>query len=427
MAISGEDALDARGSSNRIDLLIAGPDRERLRVHLKEVDLLTEGTSVPSERRKSRIVGYTVFGLVFLAQFGGLSMACYLYLISRHANAALQARLDALTPNRMELSFGDFSRLYSDEGPARLTEVTYDKTGQAVRLCVESDEPCQFSCEGQALEQTEGCVAVPFPLKDLDEVESKTVLVTHGSKTDSITIRYCPPKLYAALEVESKGTIIIYTTLPRTPRPSSDSGAHIRAQRGELLQLFDREGLALPPRDRTCYVLRTLADILATAPRKSPHLCQLDQGLAILKEICAGRGSAACTTTSIAARDCLLAAGLQARSIFLLSRSTTTPGGPTILVSEEHATNEVCDAGRWSWFDLTLQVFYARSDGDARWLSLWTVYRHLHDPALRGKLLFGVYDPATKQIREVRLAESRPLEENLERFFTADKTLKYVD
>jgi hypothetical protein len=427
MPSKGEDAKVAGDRIHRIDLLISGTDRERLPVHRKEVDLLTEGPRVPSDGRKYRIVGYTLLSLVCLTQLGALSVVSYLYLMSRHANAALQAELAALTPNRMELSFEDFSRLYSEEGPARLTEVTYDKSGQAVRLCVQSDEPCQFSCEGQGLEQTEGCVAVPFPLKDLDEVESKTVLVAHGLKTDSITIRYCPPKLYAAMEVESKGTIIIYTTLPRTARLSSNSGAHIRAQQGELLQLFDRDGLALPPRDRTCYMLRTLADTLATAPRKSSHLCQLDQGLAILKEIRAGRGSAACTTTSIAARDCLLAAGLQARSIFLLSRSTTTPGGPTILLSEEHATNEVCNAGRWSWFDLTLQVFYARSDGDSRWLSLWKVYRHLHDPTLRGKLLFGVYDPATKQIREVRLAESRPLEENLERFFTADKTLKYVD
>jgi hypothetical protein len=362
-----------------------------------------------------------------LAQLAALVAISALYLRSRHANANLQAKLDALTPNRKELSFEDFSQLYSDEGPARLTEVTYDAPEQAVKLCVESDEPCQFSCAGNALKQTEGYVAVPFPLTDLEEVVSKTVRVDQGSRADSITIRYCPPKFYAALGVESKGTIIIYTTLPRSARPSGDLGARIREQQGELLRLFDRDGLALPPRERAGYVLRTLADTLATAPRKASRLCQQDQGLAILEEIRAGRGSAACTTTSIAARDCLLAAGLQARSIFLLSRSTTTPDGPTILMSEEHATNEVFTAGKWSWFDLTLGVFYARSEGDAGWLSLWRVYRHLHDPSRRGKLLFGVYDSATKQIREVRLAESRQLEDNLERFFTADKSLRYVD
>jgi hypothetical protein len=397
----------------RVDILFAEPARESLRV--------------PSGSRRSTVVAYASWSLVCFALVAALGATSYLYLKSRHANAHLQARLDALTSDQMELSFEDFSRLYSDEGPTRLTEVTYDKPAQAVKLCVESEEPCRFSCEGEALQQAEGCVTVPFPLADLDEVVSKTVQVAHGSTVDSITMRYCPPKLYAAMGVENKGTLIIDTTLPRSARSSGDSGARIVAQRGKLLQLFDRVGLALPPRDRACYVLRTLVETLSLAPRKTSRLCQSDQALAIVEEIRAGRGSAACTTTSIAARDCLLAAGLQARSIFLLSRSTTVPDGPTILLSEEHATNEVFTAGKWSWFDLTLGVFYARSDRDNGWLSLWKVYQHLHDPNLRSKLWFGVYDPATKQIREVRLAESSQLAENIDRFFSADKRLKYVD
>src|SRR5262249_1602358 len=177
-----------------------------------------------------------VLSLICLAQLGALGTASYLYLKSRRANANLKARLEDATSNRMELSFGDFGRLYANGGPPRLTDISYDVPEQVVKLFIDGDEPCQFSCAGNALGKAGGCVAVPFPLVDQDGVTSQTVLVVHGSGTDTITIRYYPPKFYGGMGVESKGNLIIDTTLPRSARPSGESASRIREQQAELLK-----------------------------------------------------------------------------------------------------------------------------------------------------------------------------------------------
>jgi hypothetical protein len=134
-----------------------------------------------------------------------------------------------------------------------------------------------------------------------------------------------------------------------------------------------------------------------------------------------------CGSTSIIVRDCLRAAGIPARNVGLVVTGEQIGDSPVVRLSQGHTTNELYIQGRWRWFDAYFQCAYARDTLDGRHLNTWELIDYLGDPARRGRLVFGVYDPARRTIDDRPIDAATELRHTMERLFTADKELVFSE
>lgn len=107
------------------------------------------------------------------------------------------------------------------------------------------------------------------------------------------------------------------------------------------------------------------------------------------------------------------------------------PAGDTegyeVLMATGHTTNEVFDraTGAWIWMDLTWNTFGAYL-GEQGPLNMLEFHRFVNEPARFAALEVEVFDPETRTIERVRLAEHPDLAARANNAFKQDQLFRYM-
>ncbi len=328
---------------------------------------------------------------------------------------------------RLFLNFVDYARLYAPKTSIALTGARLDTTAQSVSLFFDTSEGGVLRCGNRTVPIVDGCANVEFPLDDKPAITRKLLVVVERGRETSLQLEYYPRSFYASHGIDNPGVFLVDTTLARRSADRADQSRLIEADRSKIRSFLGEETLGkLSAKDRAIHVLRKTTDAIEAYPQEMSHLIQGVRGLRIMEQLAAGKGYIACSGKSIVARDYLRAADIPARLIGLKAPKTIADNNVSIYLSEDHTTSEVFIDGKWRWYDPTFKYFYARMDGSDDWLSLWEVFCLLHDPKQRDNLVFGVYDPQTKQLRELKIRNDKTIQQNLSRYLTSDKTLEFL-
>ncbi len=333
-----------------------------------------------------------------------------------------------ITP-RPYLYFADYARLYAPKTSIALTGASLDTTALRVHLSFDASDGCVLRYDNKTVPIVDGCANVEFPLEDKPAIFTKPLVVVERDRETVLKLEYYPRSFYASHGMDNPGVFLVHTTLARRSADRADQSGNIEADRSKIRSFLGEESLGkLSAKDRAIHVLRKTTDAIEVYPQEMSHLLQGSRGLWIMEQLAAGKGYIACSGKSIIARDYLRAADIPARLIALRAPKTTADNNVSIYLSEDHTTSEVFIDGKWRWCDPTFKYFYARTEGsDADdWLSLWEVLCLLHDPKQRDNLVFGVYDPQTNQLRELKIRDDKTIQLNVSRYLTSDKTLEFL-
>lgn len=278
-----------------------------------------------------------------------------------------------------------------------------------------------------------GAADVPLEVEDGAEPSRQRLgVVSALGDVGWITVEYYPARYYESFGSEFPGVIQVVTDLPRATRDLPGEGdwqstpSSVQRARQWSAWADLAKGPATPSGgSRLAQPVDAFMQFLDTQnTTEGRSLCSDEIPSGTMRSLIAdGTCYAWCVGQAAMMRDLLRTAGFPSRRVFLRAPQARLPGGVLVQSSEQHASLEVFDQGRWRWIDPTFRVWEARGP-DGTPLSLRGVFEALANPVSRNSVEFDLMTPSTAQLRTVTLANA-PSELLLAfaRYITTDKVL----
>ena len=274
-------------------------------------------------------------------------------------------------------------------------------------------------------------VEVPLAFNGGERQQLVLRIIRGGVSIGDVTIEYYPRELYAALGVESGGTIQLVTALPyarpaATPTAVQPHEAMAVDHRGWAMA---RDQLGLPTDGSVADSLRALYATFARLDEgaTTAEICPAGSSLATVRRMVGGACRAWCSGYARVTSGYLRSVEVPTSVIHLDGSLGSLANGVRVQSSEAHQTVEWWDGGGWRWTDPTFRLLEARI-GDGPRLSLAEALEALADPALRSELVFTRLDAESGVWRTAPYGAQDPaFNDALARYLTGDKRLIVVD
>jgi hypothetical protein len=268
-----------------------------------------------------------------------------------------------------------------------------------------------------------------IPLDFAGATEPTTVTVSFpGVSSGNLRVTYYPSEYYQTIGAPSQGTIVLFTTLPRSPNPeapeSSDlspaESLYVHQQRWIDARYVGALPSPLDPLDEQIRQLYVQFDEL-----NDPSIARLCDDSMTGIDTYWGMASNSCyvwcSGYARITRGFLRSIGLGARLVGLSAEVGFVGRGILVQSSEAHTTVDVWLDGQWQWIDPTFRLLRV-ADASGRALTIDGAIRDLADPSTRGTLRFTRLDPTTHQWATLAyLEEDQQFKRNLASYMSGDK------
>jgi hypothetical protein len=268
----------------------------------------------------------------------------------------------------------------------------------------------------------------------LDFAEAKiptTVAVNLGDSADAVVrITYFPSEYYSTIGVEAGGTVVLYTTLPRSPNPASaeqtdldpSESLDVQQQRWNDARYVGAIPSAAEPLEvqlRQLYVQYDRLNDPAVGKLCPDLMTGIDTYWAMSNQSCYVWCSGYARITVAFLRS----SGIPARMMGLGAEVRMLPHDILVQSSEAHATLEMWVDDHWQWVGPTFRVLKAVDESGTA-LSLQGVIGALADPSTRDSLRFTRLDPSTDRWVTLPYAEEdQAFKDDLATYLSADKLI----
>jgi hypothetical protein len=269
------------------------------------------------------------------------------------------------------------------------------------------------------------------PLTFAGATKPGTVSAAFSGPVDGvIEIRYYPRNYYAAIGLDFAGTVLLYTTLPRSADPAvqaptslpPDQSLDVHQQRWTDARYVGALPSAADPLGEQIRQLYDQFDRLnhpAVGQLCSDFMIGIDTYWAMSSQSC----YVWCSGYARITRGFLRSDGVPARLIGLSAGVASLSSGVEVQSSEGHVTMDMWLNGEWRWIDPTFRLLRA-VDATGTPLTVEAAIRDMADASTRDGLSFTRLDPVSRQwVTLPYSAEDQEFKDDLASYMTADKQI----